>query len=90
MNSSHDGAGDKPKPAGSAQKDAAQSKMTDETSIGGDAPSPTDAWWDGQLKALYQSVLDEPLPDDMMKLVRTSKRKTGDAKTKGSRKSEGK
>jgi hypothetical protein len=90
MNSSHDGAGDKPKPPGPAQKDATKSKMSDEKFMEGDMPRPADAWWDNQLKALYQSVLDEPLPDDMMKLVHNPVRKTGDAKAKGSRKTEGK
>ena len=84
MNSSDDSQGAKPAPP---RKDAAQKKMYQSDSAG-DQPTPTDKWWDGQLKALYQSVLDEPLPDDMMKLVQTPKNKTGDVKAKGSRKPE--
>jgi hypothetical protein len=84
MNSSDDG--DLPKPA-TARKDTANKKMSQSNPIG-DQPTPTDHWWDGQLKALYQSVLDEPLPDDMMKLVHAPKHKTGDIKAKGSRKPE--
>ena len=83
MNSSDDGDGTKP---ATARKDAA--KKMDQNDLTGDQPSPTDDWWDGQLKALYQSVLDEPLPDDMMNLVHTPKHKTGDVKAKRSRKPE--
>jgi len=83
MNSSDDGDGTKP---ATAKKDTAN-KMKQSDSAG-DQPTLTDKWWDGQLKALYQSVLDEPLPDDMMELVHAPKRKPGDAKAKGSRKPE--
>ncbi len=82
MNSSDDGDGTKP---ATAKKDAAKNKMSQNNQTD-DQPTPTDNWWDGQLKALYQSVLDEPLPDDMMKLVQKPKTKTGDVKAKGSRK----
>lgn len=86
MNSSDDKAGDRPKPA-TPKKDATQQDMTPDHQTG-DRSTPTDNWWDGQLKALYQSVLDEPLPDDMMKLVQAPKHKTGDVKAKGPRKPE--
>ncbi|MHB1218376.1 MAG: NepR family anti-sigma factor [Alphaproteobacteria bacterium] len=84
MNSSDDGEG--PKPA-TTKNDAAKKDMTPNHQTGG-LPTPTDNWWDGQLKALYQSVLDEPLPDDMIKLVQAPKHKTGDVKAKGFRKPE--
>ncbi len=84
MNSSSDGDGPK---AATPRKDAAKKTMN-QSNATSDQPTPTDNWWDGQLKALYQSVLDEPLPDDMMKLVHAPKHKTGDVKAKGSRKPE--
>ena len=85
MSSSNGGDGMKP---AAAKKDAAKKQMDSDTSA--DGPStPTDNWWDGQLKALYQSVLDEPLPDDMMKLVKKPDEKPADAKAKRSRKPEG-
>lgn len=84
MTSSDDDDGTK---LATAKKDAAKKKMNPSTATG-DQPTPTDNWWDGQLKALYQSVLEEPLPDDMMKLVHAPKHKTGDVKAKGSRKPE--
>lgn len=84
MNSSDDGDG--PKPA-TTKNDAAKKDMTPNHQTG-DQPTPTDNWWDGQLKALYQSVLDEPLPDDMIKLVHAPKHRTGSVKAKGSRKPE--
>lgn len=86
MTSSDDKAGGRPK-SSAAKKDAAKKDMTP-TNQTGDRPTPIDNWWDGQLKALYQSVLEEPLPDDMMKLVQAPKHKTGDVKAKGSRKPE--
>lgn len=84
MNSSDDGDG--PKPA-TARKDAARKDMN-QSNPTNDQPTAADNWWDGQLKALYQSVLDEPLPEDMLKLVQAPKSKTGDVKAKGSRKPE--
>lgn len=86
MNSSDDPAEDGPKTA-SAKKDAAKQDMTPNNQTE-NRPTPADKWWDGQLKALYQSVLEEPLPEDMMKLVQTPKHKTGDVKAKGSGKPE--
>jgi hypothetical protein len=85
MNSSDDGDGPK---SIAARKETAKKKMnqSDPTT---DQPTSTNNWWDGQLKALYQSVLDEPLPDDMMKLVQAPKHKLGDGKAKRSRRPEG-
>ncbi len=82
MNSSNDGDGTK---SATAKKDSAKKTMS-QSNPTADQPTPIDNWWDGQLKALYQSVLDEPLPDDMMKLVHAPKNNRGDAKAKGSRK----
>ena len=84
MNSSDDDGGSKPV---TTKKDAVKKRMNQHNATG-DQPTPTDSWWDGQLKALYQSVLDEPLPEDMMKLVQAPKHKTGDGKAKGFRKPE--
>lgn len=31
-------------------------------------------WLDGRLKSMYDTVLNEPLPDEILKLLKTSKR----------------
>lgn len=33
-----------------------------------------DNWLDGRVKALFDAVADEPLPDEMVKLIRSSAR----------------
>lgn len=87
MNSSEDRAGRKQASALANEKDATRQGMTQNDLTGGQ-PAATDNWWDGQLRALYQSVLEEPLPEDMIRLIRAPKQKRGDVKAKGSRKPE--
>lgn len=87
MSSSNSGSGDTKLDPDTSNDKAKQNDMPQSTATA-EASTPTDNWWDGQLKALYQSVIEEPLPEDMLKLVQSPKLKTGDVAAKGSRKQE--
>jgi hypothetical protein len=45
--------------------------------IGADPPASFDDWLDGRLKNLYQTVLNEPLPDEIMTLLSGQKKSDG-------------
>ena len=45
--------------------------------IGADPPASFDDWLDGRLKNLYQAVLNEPLPDEITKLLTGQKKSDG-------------
>ncbi|HEX2117456.1 MAG TPA: NepR family anti-sigma factor [Alphaproteobacteria bacterium] len=45
--------------------------------IGADPPASFDDWLDGRLKNLYQAVLNEPLPEEIMKLLAGQKKSDG-------------
>ena len=87
MNASNKESGDSKRPP---DTDIANSHTEQKTSKDNMTPNaaaaelstPMDIWWDGQLKALYQSVIDEPLPEDMLKLVRSPKLQTGNVPAK--------
>jgi hypothetical protein len=47
--------------------------------VGADPPASFDDWLDGRLKNLYQAVVNEPLPDEIMTLL-TGQKKPGGTK----------
>jgi hypothetical protein len=42
--------------------------------IGADPPASFDDWLDGRLKNLYEAVLNEPLPDEIISLLSGQKK----------------
>ena len=50
------------------RKPAAQSKRAD------DKDPEFEPWLDGRLKAMYDTVLNEPLPEEILKLLNSPKR----------------
>ncbi|MET1026082.1 MAG: NepR family anti-sigma factor [Dongiaceae bacterium] len=52
---------DKPAPSGTPAPDSAQQSS---------APAKVDIWFDTQLMQLYGEVLDEPIPADLLDLVK--------------------
>lgn len=57
--------GPKQKPEGQAQPKPQQSDEKD---------PEFEPWLDGRLKSMYDAVLNEPLPDEILKLLKPSKR----------------
>ena len=52
---------------------------TQAPAVGADPPATFDDWLDGRLKNLYQTVLNEPLPDEIVTLL-SGQRKSGGTK----------
>lgn len=64
MTSSSSFAPGKPKRANPPQKGASRRKT--------EPPSEFDRWLDHRLQNMFNAVLDEPLPEDLVKLVKGS------------------
>lgn len=58
--------------SGPKQKPKAQAQPEPQKS---DEKDPEfEPWLDGRLKSMYDAVLNEPLPDEILKLLKSSKR----------------
>ena len=49
------------------------SKRPSRRRVSAEASGAYDTWLDHRLKSLYQPILDAPLPDDMLRLLRARK-----------------
>lgn len=61
--------------AGLAERSSAPKRKPVERPKRQDAQdSEFEAWLDGRLKSMYDAVLNEPLPEEILKLLKTPKR----------------
>jgi hypothetical protein len=61
-----------------SQNPANRSEQIAEQAAGGaEPPASFDDWLDGRLKSLYQTVLNEPLPPEIMTLLGGQKKPDG-------------